>query len=408
MARGNSEVTIQDITNLEEALEVDFLRQTHSWGRLLITYPSFRLLQNKLSIFTPFLDLVSNHGFKTSDVDEHEIYHYSRSYGISVELCYTIWYPARNGRQNGGNPWSIRKFTAYENRQLSIPGKSKCIFIQVPDDTRSKLVEICKDDFNQPILKHIVLLSALDYNWSGYLMQFRDNLINKTQKWFYYPVGKEPIIEQRNTIFQDQQNLEVLRRELLIVHQRLLANDRVFIMIQLQLKDHPDIWCLSIEGSKKILKELYELSARNKIHQDYVEFEVKKLDSASVLLSRLSSFPSEGSQIRVTPEYHPESTSQREPAVVSSPDGVTTPEASNTRKQEPRLVDIWAVMVIAHLPLSFIAVVLFSGVNIIDETLVGMKGAPILFIRTPLAFSVVLSLLSITTVFAAILLMRKI
>ncbi|EGX53240.1 hypothetical protein AOL_s00006g501 [Orbilia oligospora ATCC 24927] len=182
----------------------------------------------------------------------------------------------------------MRKFTAYENQQPSVPGKSKCIFIQVPDDTRSKLFETCKYDIHQPILKHIFLISAFDYNWSGYLMQFRGNLINKTQKWLYYPVGKEPIFEQRNTIFQDQQNLEVLRRELLMVHQRLLANDRVFRMMQLQLKDHSDIWCLNIEGSRKPLKELYELSARNKIHQDYVEFEVKRLDSAAVLVSAIT------------------------------------------------------------------------------------------------------------------------
>ncbi|KAF3104151.1 hypothetical protein TWF569_006251 [Orbilia oligospora] len=385
-----------------------FLRQTHSWGRLLITYPSFRLLQSKLSVFTPFLDLVSNHGFKTSDVDEHEIYHYSRSYGTSVELCYTIWYPARNGRKNGGNPWSMRKFTAYENQQPGASKKSTGIFIQVPDDTRSKLVEICKNDRTQPILKHILLISAFDYNWSGYLMQFRDDLISKTQEWLYYPVGKEPVFEQRNAILQDQRNLEILRRELLIVHQRLLANGYVIRMMQLQLEDHSNIWHSGEDESRDPLKELHELSVRNKIRQDYVEFEVKKLDGASVLLSRLSSFPSEGTQIRVTTEHHSESILQKEPAVVSGPDGVTTPEASNTRNQEPRLVDMWAVMMIAHLPLSFIAMILFSGAVIVDETLVGVKGAPFLFIKTPLAFSLVLSVLSITTVFAAILLMRKI
>ncbi|KAF3225828.1 hypothetical protein TWF106_001701 [Orbilia oligospora] len=200
-----------------------------------------------------------------------------------LELCYTIWYPARNGRQDGGNPWSMRKFTAYENQRPHESKNSTCIFIQVPDDARSKLFEICKNDPGQPILKHIGLISAFDYNWSGYLMQFRDNLINKTQKWLYYSVGEEPIYEQRNTIFQDQQNLEVLRRELLIVHQRLLANNRVLRMMQLQSKDHSNIWCRSNEGLMNLPTQLYELSARNKIHQDYVEFEVKKLDSASVL-----------------------------------------------------------------------------------------------------------------------------
>ncbi|KAF3230011.1 hypothetical protein TWF192_007072 [Orbilia oligospora] len=297
-----------------EFVSLSFLRQTHSWGRLPISYPSFKLLQSKLSIFTPSLDLVSNHGFKTSDVDEHEIYDYSRVYGISVgisaspsyrprslrpnllinifplsqnilELCYTIWYPARNGRQDGGNPWSMRKFTAYENQRPHELKNSTCIFIQVPDYSRSKLFEICKNDPGQPILKHIGLISAFDYNWSGYLMQFRDNLINKTQKWLYYSVGEEPIYEQRNTIFQDQQNLEVLRRELLIVHQRLLANNRVLRMMQLQSKDHSNIWCRSDEGLMNLPTQLYELCARNKIHQDYVEFEVKKLDSASVLVS---------------------------------------------------------------------------------------------------------------------------
>lgn len=193
---------------VEYADQNSIIRQEYSWGRFLISQTSLQSLISHHNIFSRFYDLISAFGFKTSEDDRiwdgfHSVHNMSQAreekdtqsgepsntsigkrfnrVNHSLELCYSIRYMDKNGR-DPRKPWSLRQVGVYQQTR-NLEKQSVWILIQPPERLHQQLKsaisgtsshEWSKQD--RDMMLHLAVLSVTLSNWDQYIEYLRNEL----------------------------------------------------------------------------------------------------------------------------------------------------------------------------------------------------------------------------------------
>jgi hypothetical protein len=112
-----------------------------------------------------------------------------------AEFCYNLRYVEKNDR-NRGNQWSLRQTGIYQRVDLKCH-RSTWILLQPSNYARKRLEENLKHQkkgscsFEEnPMLLHILFLSAAESNWREYIADLQSQLDELVRDWnlLYFPL----------------------------------------------------------------------------------------------------------------------------------------------------------------------------------------------------------------------------
>ncbi|KAA8895938.1 hypothetical protein FN846DRAFT_967298 [Sphaerosporella brunnea] len=147
----------------------------------------------------PFLEFVRGFGKKLSAKDENFNCFYRQSIGFSgdencqkkYEFSYNIRYAAKNGRNTGGDKWSIRQ-TAICERYDSTAEQSRWIMIQLPAAFKTQAIAHMNAGTGRPnpLVLHLMLFLSCGRDWREYINDLEEGLGELEEKALFSRVGR--------------------------------------------------------------------------------------------------------------------------------------------------------------------------------------------------------------------------
>lgn len=192
--RSVQHITIKDSSQLASRLEnplsstnVFFIRQSFSWGRLLISEEMLRKLFTSQKVHPNFLDVVHVFGEKTEPVEEsfstffyHPLSQYRVAFSENLSenegyvIGYNIKFVAGHGRKFLKDPYSVRETGVFQLFSNGSRTAQQCnwVFIHASDALEERLGEVFRNPKETTCVLqfqiHALVLLSVSENWRPY------------------------------------------------------------------------------------------------------------------------------------------------------------------------------------------------------------------------------------------------
>ncbi|KAI4175203.1 MAG: hypothetical protein LQ346_008105, partial [Caloplaca aetnensis] len=205
------------------------IRQENTFGRLLVTFDTFRSLLSRYRIICPYINYLRAFGSRDADEERsRSAYFWHKAQHSSLdEFCYNVKHVARNGRSGVRNPWSFRQIGVYEKLNVDT-GQSVWILIRPSDRVHDRvkagiearpqqkpLSPTADSAWLSSMALHADILVASGREWGVYLEGLRSQVQELDKQAIYTTVGETGLLQfDFSLTFEDRQKIQQYRSRL--------------------------------------------------------------------------------------------------------------------------------------------------------------------------------------------------
>lgn len=374
-------VTFQGSSQLASYLEqssssthVFFIRQSFSWGRLLISENMLRKLFTSQNVHPSFLDVVHIFGEKAEPVEESFsafFYHPLSQYQVlgsespyedaGYVIGYNIKYVAGHGRPFLKDPYSVRETGVFQLCANSSTSAQRCswVFIHASDALEERLGEVFKNAKQttcalQFQIHALVLLSVSD-NWRTYINYLEESFRRLLERGFYTNINGPTVEGDIDTDFSDIRKLQLLTDKLRRLCHILQLNINLGAQLKScmqQMKDRTCAVSSSVSSFDSFNSQMDLFVSQHRTHLARIESLVSRAQGVSGLIQNILDIRTAESSSRINTAVH-DITQQ------GIQENKLIKQLTHQSTQDTRAMKLIALISAIFLPATFVAVGLF-------------------------------------------------